>query len=195
MSQRQSRFDRDDKVVVMKFGGTSVEDEAAIRRLIAIVQSRGDVQPVVVVSALAGVTDQLLEAGRAASSGRLGAALASVRDIYVRHERLADSLVGDSAYGTLDRELRRSRPAWRPAYHLSLLCVPLLLGVLWWRLAESPPLPGEDSLSVRIAQHAGADILRGASSHLLVATHTFLEMLHYGIWLVAIPLVALRGAP
>ena len=60
----------------------------------------------VVVSALARVTDQLLDAGRAASSGRLGTALASVRDIYVRHERLADSLVGDSAYGTLDRELR-----------------------------------------------------------------------------------------
>ena len=52
MSERQSRFDRDDKVVVMKFGGTSVEDAAAIRRVIDIVQSRGDVQPVVVVSAL-----------------------------------------------------------------------------------------------------------------------------------------------
>jgi len=32
----------------MKFGGTSVEDIAAIRRLIAIVQSRLDAQPVVV---------------------------------------------------------------------------------------------------------------------------------------------------
>ncbi len=106
MSQRQSRFDQDDNVVVMKFGGTSVEDADAIRRLIAIVQSRSRQQPVVVVSALARVTDQLLEAGRAASSGRLGAALASVRDIYVRHERLADSLVGDSAYSTLDSELR-----------------------------------------------------------------------------------------
>jgi len=135
MSQRQSRFDRDDKVVVMKFGGTSVEDEAAIRRLIAIVQSRGDVQPVVVVSALAGVTDQLLEAGRAASSGRLGAALASVRDIYVRHERLADSLVGDSAYGTLDRELRADFRALESlllqleaAGKVDLKCQDLLLG-------------------------------------------------------------------
>ncbi len=107
MSQRQSRFDQDDNVVVMKFGGTSVEDEAAIRRLIAIVQSRSrNQQPVVVVSALARVTDQLLEAGRDAANGRLGAALAAVRDIYVRHERLADSLVGESAYGALDRQLR-----------------------------------------------------------------------------------------
>ena len=107
MSQRQSRFDQDDNVVVMKFGGTSVEDEAAIRSLITIVQSRSrSQQPVVVVSALARVTDQLLEAGRAAANGRLGAALAAVRDIYVRHERLADSLVGESAYGALDRQLR-----------------------------------------------------------------------------------------
>lgn len=106
MSQRQSRFDQEDNVVVMKFGGTSVQDADAIRRLISIVQSRSKAQPVIVVSALARVTDQLLEAGRAAANGRLGFALAAVRDIYVRHELLADSLVGDSAYGTLDRELR-----------------------------------------------------------------------------------------
>jgi aspartate kinase len=90
----------------MKFGGTSVEDAAAIRRLVAIVRSRRGARPVVVVSALAGVTDQLLEAGRAAAQGHLGSALATVRDIYVRHEQLADSLVDDSAYSTLDRELR-----------------------------------------------------------------------------------------
>ncbi len=104
--ERQSRFDRGDDVVVMKFGGTSVEDEAAIRRLIGIVRSRIGSQPVIVVSALAGVTDQLLEAGTAAATGHLGSALATVRSIYVRHEELADSLVDDSAYSVLDRELR-----------------------------------------------------------------------------------------
>ena len=60
----------------------------------------------VVVSALARVTDQLLEAGNAAASGHLGSALAIVRSIYVRHEQLADSLVDGSAYSALDRELR-----------------------------------------------------------------------------------------
>jgi aspartate kinase len=104
--QRQSRFERGDDVVVMKFGGTSVEDAAAIRRLIGIVQSRVGAQPVVVVSALARVTDQLLDAGKAAAQGHLGSALATVRNIYVRHEELADSLVDGSAYSTLDRELR-----------------------------------------------------------------------------------------
>ena len=104
--QRQSRFDRGEDLVVMKFGGTSVEDAAAIQRLIGIVQSRLGRQPVVVVSALAKVTDQLVEAGNAAAAGHLGSALATVRDIYVRHEELADSLLSASAYGSLDRELR-----------------------------------------------------------------------------------------
>ena len=104
--QRQSRFEQSDEVVVMKFGGTSVEDVGAIRRLIGIVRSRLGAQPVVVVSALAKVTDQLLEAGNAAASGRLGAALANVRDIYVRHEQVADALVDGSAHSALDRELR-----------------------------------------------------------------------------------------
>jgi aspartate kinase len=104
--QRQSRFERGDDVVVMKFGGTSVEDAAAIRRLIGIVETRLGAQPVVVVSALARVTDQLLEAGTAAANGHLGSALASVRSIYVRHEQLADSLVDGSAHSVLDRDLR-----------------------------------------------------------------------------------------
>jgi aspartate kinase len=103
--QRQSRFDRDDEVVVMKFGGTSVEDAAAVRRLIAIVQSRLGSQPVVVVSALAQVTDQLLEAGNSAASGHLGAALAAVRSIYVRHEALADQLVEQGVSRALQSEL------------------------------------------------------------------------------------------
>src|SRR6202030_553854 len=107
--RRQSRFESGDDVVIMKFGGTSVEDAAAIRRLISIVQNKLDssaAQPVLVVSALAGVTDQLLEAGNAAARGHLGSALAVVRDIYVRHEQLAESLVASAAYGILDYELR-----------------------------------------------------------------------------------------
>ncbi len=105
--QRQSRFDQDDDLVVMKFGGTSVENADAIRRLIRIVQSRANQQLVIVVSALARVTDQLLEAGQAAANGRLGAALEIVRSMYVRHESLADELVEPESYCTLDRELRK----------------------------------------------------------------------------------------
>jgi aspartate kinase len=115
--RRQSRFERKDDVVVMKFGGTSVEDGAAIRRLIAIVRSRLGAQPVLVVSALAQVTDQLLEAGNAAAKGHLGWALATVRDIYVRHEELANLLVDSSDYSALDRELRGEFRALESVLH------------------------------------------------------------------------------
>jgi len=95
----------------------------------------------------------------------------------------------------LDREIAVHRPQWRSAYRLCLALVPLLLALLWWRLADSPPLPGNDALTARITAHAGSQILAGVSSHLLVATHTFLEMLHYGVWLAAIPIVSLRDWP
>jgi hypothetical protein len=97
----------------------------------------------------------------------------------------------------LDRELRRSRPQWRRAYHACLVCLPVLLVVLWWRLASAPPLPGEgnDPLTDRVTWHAGGGLLRGVPTHLLVATHTFLEMIHYSVWLVAIPLIGIRTAP
>ena len=65
-------------LVVMKFGGTSVEDQTAISRTAAIVAGRvaQGKQPVVVVSALARVTDQLLRAASAAAQGDRTGALA-----------------------------------------------------------------------------------------------------------------------
>jgi hypothetical protein len=99
------------------------------------------------------------------------------------------------AFWLLDRELGRSRPEWRRPFRLCLLCLPAFLGVLWWRLADAPPLDNSSVLNEEITRHAGADILQGISSHLLVATHTFLEMLHYGVWVVAMPLVGLKAAP
>jgi hypothetical protein len=95
----------------------------------------------------------------------------------------------------LDRELAIHRPQWQRTYRRLLVALPLALAGLWWHLADAPSLPGSDALTVRITSHAGANILSGVSSHLLVATHTFLEMLHYGVWLVAIPLVSLRRLP
>jgi hypothetical protein len=99
------------------------------------------------------------------------------------------------AFWLLDRELRRSKPEWRPAFHFCLALLPVFLGVLWWKLAWAPALPDDTTLEQDIAYHAGAGILTAVSSHLLVATHTFLEMLHYGVWVVAIPLIGLRSAP
>lgn len=97
----------------------------------------------------------------------------------------------------LDRELGRSHPTWRLAYRVAVLLVPTGLGVLWWQLHDAPDLPGSDplNLTLKIADHAGAWFLQGVSTHFLVAAHTFLEMVHYGAWVVLIPLIGLRAWP
>ena len=56
-------------MIVMKFGGTSVQDAKAMERAGAIVKGRLEQKPVVVVSAMAKVTDQLLAMARAAGTG------------------------------------------------------------------------------------------------------------------------------
>lgn len=90
----------------------------------------------------------------------------------------------------LDRHLRRTRPAWLGAYRRCLCLLPLLLAGMVWQLSRTPPLADDNGLFWRITQHAGAQLLPNVSSHVLVAVHVFLEMLHYGVWLVALPLIA-----
>jgi len=86
-------------LVVMKFGGTSVEDPAAIGRTAAIVAGRLALgkQPIVVVSAMAKVTDQLLRAAAAAAQGDRVGALAISSRLRSRHRDTAAELVKDSA--------------------------------------------------------------------------------------------------
>ncbi|MDQ2976522.1 MAG: hypothetical protein M3R69_14080 [Acidobacteriota bacterium] len=89
----------------------------------------------------------------------------------------------------LDRHLRRTRPDWRRAYHRCLCLLPLLLAGMIWQLSRTAPLADDNGLFWRITQHAGAQLLPNVSSQLLVSVHVFLEMLHYGVWLVALPLI------
>lgn len=89
----------------------------------------------------------------------------------------------------LDRHLRRTRPEWLRAYHHCLVLVAVLLAGIVFRLAQTPGLPDDNGLFWRITQHSGAQLLPAVSSHLLVSVHLFLEMLHYGVWIVALPLI------
>ena len=76
-------------MIVMKFGGTSVADVAAIERLIAIVRAARQVTiqpeaadwrgPIVVVSALGGATDRLLGVAAEAGAGDIDGARENVR--------------------------------------------------------------------------------------------------------------------
>src|SRR2546422_10777976 len=87
---------------VLKFGGTSVEDAAACGRVADIVRRHGGPRPVVVVSALAGVTDALL---RCAWEGALRASDPHPE----RHREIAPPLLGPQASTALFGELQRAR--------------------------------------------------------------------------------------
>jgi aspartate kinase len=81
-------------MIVMKFGGTSVMDAAAIDRVFRIVQGRAARRPVVVVSAMSKVTDSLLAMSRAAGEGRRDEALAISAQLRQRHLDTAAALLG-----------------------------------------------------------------------------------------------------
>jgi aspartate kinase len=85
-------------LVVMKFGGTSLEDAKAILRTTEIVRGRRarGMKPIVVVSAMAKVTDQLLAAGAAAGRGDKKGALAIAARLRNRHvETTSDLMCGE----------------------------------------------------------------------------------------------------
>jgi len=63
------------------------------------------------------------------------------------------------------------------------------LGAMVWQLSRTAQLPDDNGLFWRITQHSGAELLPQVSSHLLVSVHLFLEMLHYAVWIVALPLI------
>lgn len=80
-------------MIVIKFGGTSVGDADRVAAAIDIVAERREQQPIVVVSALAGVTNDLVaasEAAKASDIDRVNQVIAAVRQ---RHEDVAMRLV------------------------------------------------------------------------------------------------------
>jgi aspartate kinase len=101
-------------MIVAKFGGTSVADAAAVGRLIDIVRGRISERPLVVVSALAGVTDELLGLARQAETGDPSSLRQAVSRLVHRHEQMAQSLPGAEMaldFIAADAELLRSELA------------------------------------------------------------------------------------
>lgn len=90
-------------MIVMKFGGTSVANAQKIRNLYDIVMERVGCDPIIVVSAMAGVTDMLLELPR-------------TRDLKILIERHREALVQlglengllDEVFGELGQALDRA---------------------------------------------------------------------------------------
>lgn len=81
-------------LVVMKFGGTSVEDDCAIRNVAQIILNERRAK-LVVVSACAGVTDSLIETAQIASVRETERALSIAFSLHERHVEVASRLLSE----------------------------------------------------------------------------------------------------
>jgi aspartate kinase len=95
--------------IVLKFGGTSVADAAGFERVATIVRAHGGPRPVVVVSALARVTDALFGCAAAAAAGDPGRARADVTDLLERHAAIARRLLEPERARGYAAELEQAR--------------------------------------------------------------------------------------
>jgi aspartate kinase len=84
-------------MIICKFGGTSVADASAIRRLSDIARGRASERPVIVVSALAGVTDTLLALARRAGMATEAELDGGVGNLLQRHAEIARDLPNGEA--------------------------------------------------------------------------------------------------
>ena len=87
----------------MKFGGTSVEGATAIQNAARIVFERRELRPVVVVSAMSGFTDALLESVKVALDIGPAEALSHLEKHFERHGRVIDALLVNEAPGMRQR--------------------------------------------------------------------------------------------
>ncbi len=92
-------------MIVMKFGGTSVESAAAIERVASIVKSRADRHPVVVVSAMGKTTNRLLALAQSAINGKREEYISQLHDLRAFHSREARQVVPLADRAELDRAM------------------------------------------------------------------------------------------
>jgi aspartate kinase len=79
-------------MIVCKFGGTSVQDAAAVERVAAIIKERLEEKPVVVASAMGKTTNCLLQVARGAADGKRQEALDLLSTLKDKHLKEAQKL-------------------------------------------------------------------------------------------------------
>ena len=92
-------------MIVMKFGGSSVESATAIGRVASIVKARVDLSPVVVVSAMGKTTNRLLAIAASAIEGKREDYIKQLHDLRDFHSREARQVVPLADRAALDRTL------------------------------------------------------------------------------------------
>lgn len=101
---------------VLKFGGTSMADHKTWKQVLEIIKTYE--YPVVVVSATARTTRQLVESGRLAAEGKLEEANTIVTDILLRHQTIVleflkenphakHKLIQDSCFRNMDAKIHK----------------------------------------------------------------------------------------
>jgi aspartate kinase len=92
-------------MIVMKFGGTSVEDAHAMRNVSAIVRKSLVRRPLVVASACAGVTNALLSLARGAREAGKEKALDRLEELRTRHRKIAHELFAGEVLFTVQSQV------------------------------------------------------------------------------------------
>ncbi len=80
-------------MIIMKFGGTSVEDARAMNNVLEIVARERHRQPAVVLSAITGATNTLLRSAHLALEGNLEKAHAELHSLLERHVLILENLI------------------------------------------------------------------------------------------------------
>src|SRR5690625_1360753 len=105
-------------LVVMKFGGTSVKDAEAMRRVASIVSNNSDRRTIVVTSALSGVTNNLLLISEALARDRKDEAHELYGVIAERHRTMLSEFgeAGAEGHSSMSEmiEARLAEPRPRP---------------------------------------------------------------------------------
>jgi aspartate kinase len=94
---------------ILKFGGTSVQDAEAFRRVVEIVESQRGQMPVVVVSAMSGVTNALLKSVDRSVGGDIKGAVASLDEHFERHRNVGHSFFERATAELFDEALDKAR--------------------------------------------------------------------------------------
>ncbi len=82
-------------MIIMKFGGTSVESARAMESVIRVIARQRERQPLVVLSAISGATNNLLKCAHSALEGKLDDSVSVLNDLLERHVTIAENIIED----------------------------------------------------------------------------------------------------
>jgi bifunctional aspartokinase / homoserine dehydrogenase 1 len=160
--------------MVMKFGGTSVGSIASIERVIEIVRSAArDNIVVVVVSAMSGVTDRLIEAAALSESGDREQVAGILKELGTQHDSVTRALIPSSV--ARDRVTEKLHEILHEGDHLCQGTI--LLRELTMRARDAISSLGERLSAPLVAAALAA---RGLASEAIEATELVVTDSYHG---------------